>query len=306
MEYVLHYKSVHLLIIVFLVVLVIFGQVPGQSQFSAVLQNCCHAPAFFILTSSLLALLKRRRLSFLIAFAGAVGIGSLIEIVQGLIGGDASILDVCSDGVGALASLAFWGYRDQRLKKGSAYLLISACAAYWIAPLIWCLCAYANRVTAFPTIAKFSTPLDTYFLRSDDLESRIETLPFRWSHGNNDKGLLITFSRGPWPGIELEEPQPNWTGFHSLNVEMTNPNPEPVALTIRVDDLRHNNQFDDRFNHQLTVTANKRLTFSIPITAIERAPRARLMDMKHIKSLKIFSDQRFAGMSMFVNRLWLE
>jgi len=306
MNAILESKSANLTIITLLVVLVIFGQVPGHSKLSAVLQNSGHAPVFFTLTSALLTLMRSRRHPYLTAFATAICIGVLIEIVQGFVGGDASILDVCSDGVGALASLALWAWLDRTLGKTSACLVIAVCAAYWAAPLIWSFCAYANRFANFPIIAKFSTPLDLYFLKNNFVESQIEVVPPPWSNGIADTGLLITLTREPWPGIELEEPVSDWSGYKWLNVEMTNPTAETLSLMLRINDVYHNYKFDDRFNRQLLASGSKRVTFRILLADIEHAPRGRLMDMRQIKSLIIFGDPTLAGKSFFVNRLWLE
>jgi hypothetical protein len=284
-----------LLIATALIALVVFGNVQGQSRLSQALQNAAHAPAFCILALIFMQM-RRGSPSYLQTFMFCAVLGVGIEGVQALIGRDASGEDALADSLGALAGLA--AYASTKTQKMSVPLRIACLTSLGIAtaPLAWCITAYINREARFPTIAEFHSPLDLYFFKSQKPEFQIR----------GDSALLVPLPTGPWPGITLEEPAPNWEGYGFLVTDVANPNDATLSLTIRVHDRAHNQEQDDRYNQSFDLPPRARKQLRIPLAAIRNAPQARSMDMTRIAGLIIFGKPDVAGYSLVLNRIALE
>jgi hypothetical protein len=86
---------------------------------------------------------------------------------------------------------------------------------------------------------------------------------------------------------------------------LNNPGEIDLPLAIRVNDLAHNFQFDDRFNRGFTLPAHERLEITIPISEIEHAPAGRRMDLSRIADLAIFRARGATAGSFDVERMLL-
>ena len=93
---------------------VLFVQVPGAGLWAADLTNFGHGPAFALVTVLLFKLLRggptRESPAFpeyLAVILLTLGLGALVELVQGQIGRDASFDDFLRDSVGTLAAVGF-------------------------------------------------------------------------------------------------------------------------------------------------------------------------------------------------------
>lgn len=103
--------------------------------------------------------------------------------------------------------------------------------------------------------------------------------------------LALELDPRPFSGVSLDNLPRDWRGYQALRMELYNPSPEPLPLTIRIHDLHHDQgpqAYNDRFNRRLTLTSGRN-NLVIPLTDIEQAPSGRTMDMAHIRRLGLFA-----------------
>ena len=302
-----------------LAALVLFARLPATPKFLAVLNDAAHAPVFGALALVILASLRghvsnrwRTTAAFVLTVLAGVG----IEWIQGLIGRDAAWSDVRTDALGATCALgaaAWWhtrGDSDARSRTvGRASIAIAVVAGVVAAlPIAESALSYARRTSVFPIIMQSKSPLDLYFIESRDALLERSELPAPWAAGFHTPTLLLHQLRGDFPGIEHIEPVPDWRGYQSLRLDVTNPASESLALTLRVHDAQHNQQYADRFNRRFEIPAKSREELSVRLVEIEDGPEGRKLDLGHVAGLIVFTSGAHvsAGQEFYVTRIWLE
>jgi hypothetical protein len=287
----------------------------GSSRGFEVVQNLGHFCVFFGLAVLFLAATGRSvslsvRNRYLAVFGLALGLGILTELLQIPLERDASLADLLDDALGAWAGMAGFAWFDSRVSRGArvAMLVSGALAGLVIVqPLAAALQAYAAKRAAFPVIADYRRSLDDYFLDYRSVSISHEPLPVRWSGFDGESALRVSFEPGRWPGIELFEVEPGWTGFDALVLDLTNPADRSVELIVRVHDRAHNGDLDDRFNRRLTLRPETRSTIRIPLEDVRNAPRSRSLNLSRVSTLMLFVDgDRVAGGEIFVSSIRLE
>jgi hypothetical protein len=287
-----------------IVLTVIFGDLPGEGLYVAVLQNGCHAPAFAALSLLALSLLPRSIRSPLVRAVLIVGImllvGAATEGIQSLFGRDAELEDVINDVAGALATVSVWLYlrgAGARLGRMIAVVIFAGAAGYWLNPFVQCARAYWERNTEFPILAQFHSSVDLAFITSSGSDTQIV------AHAH---ALQASLDSGPWPGITLAEPVADWRGYRALAIDVGNPGATALPLVLRVNDRAHRGIADDRFNTELTLPPRSRRTIRIALEEIEHSPRNRLMDMSQITQLILFRSGGAPDQVVQLYRIWLE
>ena len=96
-----------LLFVTALVVLLLGPGTPLEREIVG-LDKLAHLGAFGGLLWSFGVLFRRQPRAFLAVYA--IGFGALAEVVQGLVGRDASWLDLIADAVGVLVALVVWSW----------------------------------------------------------------------------------------------------------------------------------------------------------------------------------------------------
>jgi hypothetical protein len=302
-----------------IVLTVIFGDLPGEGRYVAVLQNSCHAPAFAALTLITLTLLRRSRagsapVEAAIAVGAMLAVGVATEGAQSLLGRDAELEDVISDVVGSLgaAGLGLYAQWRGRLDAGArigriaALALCVAAVGYWLDPLAECARAYGDRYAQFPILAQFRSRRDLYFVESSGTDTRIVAIGHEPGGSKPATALQAVLDSGPWPGFTLSELTPDWRGYHVLNVDVSNPGSIELPLRLRVNDRAHRGESDDRFNMDLLLASKARTTVRIPLENIAGSPRTRRMDMSEVTQLILFRDGGARGQVVRLHRVWLE
>jgi len=160
-------------------------------------------------------------------------------------------------------------------------------------------------VIALAGLPIYLSVIDTWRMNSDipllgSFETRLEM--DRWSASDS------TFSRskkqaahgsysleahlqpGQYPGIALEYLFEDWRGFDSFSFDVYLEGSNPLPVVVRINDLHHNQMFNDRFNRRFTLKPGRN-SISISLDEVEKAPRTRSMDMSRIKNVCIFSYQ---------------
>jgi hypothetical protein len=166
--------------------------------------------------------------------------------------------------------------------------------------------AYAARAAAFPTLADGEAqPGDTFLAGRNALLDR-RPLPARWARPGDRASLHLRFERASLPAFDLFEPSPDWRGYSTLALDVTNPGPAPLRFTLRIHDEQHDWSNDDRLNLPIVVPPGVRTTIRVSLAAVESAPRSRRMDLSRIADVMLFSRSPAAGTEFYVSRAWLE
>lgn len=295
----------------------------GHSLGSEALENAAHAPLFAVVAS--LALRARRsvradltlRLRDYLAVWGLMTLlGALTEVVQALVGRDASLEDLANDALGAALAVAVTAclrretFVTARPASWIVPALIAAGTLAYAAPPLWSAAAYAQRWMQRPVLWQWRTPLDGYFLSHSN--SRITPVPASACLADaaaplpGGQALWIVLDSGPYPGLTLDEPYPDWRGYRALAIDVANPGAEPVPLTLRVDDALHNHHYEDRYTGTFELPARKRTRLQIALREIERTPSGRNLDIARVASLMVFRAGPAPGSAMCLFSIELE
>lgn len=301
--------SHRLLILVALFVVVatlLFMRLPVPPTYAGrIIENAGHMPVFFLVTLGLLIVL-RTDFKFeglrLYAVAGLIGagLGFLSEVIQRPLARDASWEDVLSDTIGAACALAVYALFDRRTlmpraARVGALVVAVASLAYYVTPLVRMALAYVHRDRQFPVLADYRHGIESFWTVGYGINRSIE-----------NGALDIEFVHGPFPGVALHEPVPDWRGFRALAIDLENPDNVKLDLTVRIHDRGHALAYNDRFNRHYDLAAGERRTLRIDLGDVERAPRGRLMDMSHISDVRVFRDVEAGGRKLRIYTLRLE
>lgn len=306
--------------ITLLATVVVFVDIPNTSKFMHVLHKTGH-PTVFGLVAVLVLLLVATRKSFAerpawaryaVAFVITVVIGAMTEIAQLFTNRGAAVADVVSDAIGAAACLAWhaaiFSKRGLQNQSGSNPVLVmiaSLLSLVALAPLLWCLGAYAARDTLFPVILQNPSRLDMYFVSSETGNVSVRKMADSETQQDAALAVRVAINQGRYPGISLTEPYPGWRHFKTLAVDITNPGQQQIELVIRIHDRQHNYQYEDRFNRAFIIGAGLRTTVEIPLLDVEHSPKGRLMNLDAIANLAIFALQPVTDGEFLVHKVWL-
>jgi hypothetical protein len=313
----LNYFNRYTLSIGILLVAVVFSPDPGASRAVGALHDFAHAPIFGCVALLILIGLKRRSTQgwaisteYLTAFVGAVLLGLATEVAQKFAARDPSWLDLRSNALGAAAFCALFAAFDPRVgrltQRIGAALAGVALLVFHSLPLANVMLAYAHRNQDFPTLFDARDARADKFVAALRSEMEYVPLPSMFAKQVNEPTLHVRFTTGPWPGLDLDEPYPDWSGYRALMLDLTNPSGTELPMTIRVHDRTHDWSFGDRFNRNFTLAPRTRTTYTIAVADIEHGPAARRLQVREIADLALFTTQANVGRDLYVSRIWLE
>jgi len=326
-------RGTGVLVIAAMVAAVMFLSIPGTTMWRKVLQDCGHGPVFLVIGSAL-ALMQEPRNGedirpfavLLRAFAIAVALGVATELLQHFEPGrTVSAMDALHDAAGAALGLALLAIAERRSPargipptppaggrgEGRARALALAIAVAALTILAWpplrAAHAYAVRAAAFPILADGEMPSgDDFFFAGRRARLQRAPLPPRWARAGDLASLHLSFGRGLEPAFDLFEPSPDWRGYSTLAIDLTNPGPAPLKFMLRIHDAQHDWSYQDRFNAPVVLPAAARTTVRVSLAAVESAPAGRRMDLSRIANLMLFANGPAAGTEFYVSRIWLE
>jgi hypothetical protein len=286
-----------------LALLVVFGELPGRPLFLHVLQKLGHPSVFGVIALGVLVLRRQRPVprraawrDYLTAFVVAVAIGGVTELGQIFTHRDPSLRDVGLDARGAACALALAAVFDVRCRGGRwagrwrvLYLGIAALlAAVILTPLAWTIAGYTVRNQRFPALFVPATRLDLLFVSASGVRLELSALPPALARVPGEMALRVPLVTRPYAGVSLDEPRPDWRGYRTLVVEVTNPGRTELDFNVRVHDRAHNWTVEDRFNAEVMIPAGRRETLEFPLETIRAAPRGRPLDLSRIAGVGLF------------------
>lgn len=310
-----------LLAIGLLLWLLAVGKPPRPTLFWAELYNLGHIPLFGLI--ALLALEVSRGLlanpasgqvtHYLAAFVMAALISLVSEILQlGVEGREAEVQDAVHDLIGAICFLAIRSGFDAELWSEKAmpqrgFLIGAAGLALFVAawPLVALGWHYGMRAAAFPVVVDFDSRWQQPFISSPRADLGRKEAPTAWRHRTGDMVSVIRFRHARWPGVTIREPYPDWSGKSLLRLQIYSPSEESVKLTLRIDDVEHNQEHKDRFNRTFSIEPGLN-DLAVTLDDVRRAPADREMDMRRVAQLILFTNRPSEPFELLISDVWLE
>lgn len=287
-----------------LVVLLLSIPLGGESRLMQGLGNAGHAVLFGVV--SVLFLMDRQagKGPYLRAFFLALAFGIATELIQWMEGRDAELLDVVRDGLGAAAFLGVTWTIYYRTTPGKNLLIRLAAAGillgvFW--PPLLTGAALMHRWRTFPIIQDFDTTISTRLCSPGKIHLDFVSAP--WNA--EERAAQVTFEPVLYSGFAIEGPWPNWAGHQDLTFTVFSALQQTVWLEIRIHDSSHNNEFFDRFNHELSVQPGVNAV-KIPLIIVESSPRGRRMDLGRIQAIGLFVIQPANSFDLYFGRFKLE
>lgn len=270
-----------------------------------------HLPAFglfaYLLVTRWKNLARRpfpQRLLMALAVIAASGLA--IEMLQLLVGRTFSWLDLRKDLLGAATAIVFWTparqHLAQRTSLGFKLLLIG-----WV---LW-EAASAGRALVdealawrqFPLLSGLETPFER-----DRWSGNAGFFIDRRIHSQGETALRVELGTDVYSGVGMDYFPRDWRHHGFLCIDLFNPEPEPIALTCRVNDTAHNrsgNRYEDRFNRIFHLTAGWQ-TIAIPLEEIRTAPQERAMQMDAIDNFMLFAIRLPRPRIIYIDNVRLE
>lgn len=265
------------------------------------LQDAAHAPMFALVAAGALIWLRTIgparsvAIQYLFAFALALLIGGAGELAQALLTTtrNAEWDDLVTDALGASLGLGLMAAREpasrlsSQLKVRLAWPAILLATGAIILPLAELALAYSQRQQQLPELLTWDSTLGMRFARGSGADLSRASLKIG-AQGTRSELLVAPHSHARWPGIAIEEPWPDWSGYDALEIGVRNPNLTALTLNLRIDDVGHNQQYADRFNHRFSLLPGQDATVRISIDQIEHGPSQRRLDLHNIAQLILF------------------
>ncbi len=312
-----------LLLVAALLLFLALGDVPEPTLFWNELFDAGHTPLFGLLALAALQLLRARRPDLSpgrlwgSAFGLALAIGVVTELVQTFQANrEPSFEDLARDlagvaacllaaaGVPRLARGASWvTTRRRRLAVVAVAVALVAASGFQVAVAG---AALAERRAAMPTLFRFDGAWwERHFIRPGASRLTPGVRPAHLRDRYGEALARLDLQPGLYPGLSIDEPYPDWRGYRRLVLTFVSDLDEPLRITIRVHDSRHDQRYEDRFNRTLTIAPGVN-RFAIRLDDIRTAPDRREMDMGRIRGIVFFGYRLAAPTHVFLGPLRLE
>jgi hypothetical protein len=273
----------------------IFAPGPDRFQRSAIsFHDFLHVPGFAIVTSALYFALPpmpgvSRNGQRLMTALLAVALGALVELVQMIGGGSAELGDVVRDAGGAaIATLLTYAvdHGRRRRVRWSAGIVALGMAAAFLSPTIADLIDEAEARRQFPVLADFRRSSELNRFRfSREARASLVTVE---SPERSARALRLALAPGVYPGLSFQFFPRDWRGWREFILVCTHQGTAPLRLTLRIDDMGHNENYADRYNRSFDMYPGHNV-IRVPLREVEVAPAGRMFDLGHVRSVVLFA-----------------
>jgi len=251
------------------------------------------------------------------AMVGVLGLALLTEALQSLSGTrHPEVSDVGRDMLGATCALG-WSltYDQQAFGKWAQWqqfprsVVIRSCVVlllgFTLLPVAGWTYAYWDRAMRFPALLQFSSYWEMKFVKASDSDLHIVLPPAGWKKSTEDSVGLVVFHAETYPGIRINEPYPDWRGYTHFQLDIFSELATSQLISIRIDDIHHNNEHTDWFNKAITIMPGLN-HIRVPMDEIRQAPVGREMDLRAIKAILLFAVNPPEEFSLYVDTIRLE
>jgi hypothetical protein len=312
-----------LLILFAIAIVMVSFDLPGHTMLWAEVQNAGHAPAFGIFAIALLVLLRnnlpRYNRSQLVYYLLSLGIsviaGTAVEIIQYFEQRDAEFIDVVRDFLGAASFLGVYFTYDPRItywtgvsRRTARHVFRVASFLIFVSAFIslgLCGTAYMLRSREFPRICDFGSLWSEHFIKLQNATLTGVSPPVGWPGPDQSQVSRLCLGESEYPGLTMEEPYPDWSSYKTFCVDLFSDRRDTVFLGLRIDDIHHNYEYNDRFTGSVVVAPGMN-PIRIPLEKVRKAPEGRETDMKAIRRIILFGHQPEHPVIIYLDRFWLE
>jgi hypothetical protein len=132
-------------------------------------------------------------------------------------------------------------------------------------------------------------------------------MPAPWASEADERAMHVELLDGRYAGLDFIELQPDWSGYATLAVDLTNPSSQAQRFVLRVHDAAHNNEPDDRFGRRFELAPRTRQIIRIPLQDVAAGPRTRKLDLHNVAGMIIYrTDDSPRASELYFSRAWLE
>lgn len=280
-----NYDKLLALILVATIPLLFFGRnlLPDTEQYKS-LWNLGHIPFSMVLVLFIhkrfnLVGWKRGAWLFLIILLASI----LVELLQALIGREASVYDIARNFIGA-GTAWLWIQAPNKIVWLSRGLLLSLLANECLktANLFYGEYLFVKQL---PVISNFENSFDL-----QRWHGTIELSDDIFSSGKSS--LKVTLPPKQYANVQLQGEPQDWSNYETLSFDIYNKQKNNIFLMLRIHDETHilgeyRWRYDDRFNESLLLNAGWN-SYELSLVTIENAPARRKIDLKKIANLQFF------------------
>lgn len=273
------------------------------SPFIAELLDVGHIGVFFILGWFAFPLVSGgviRRISVLIVAVFAASI--LIEGVQEAVGRAFQWHDIASNYLGLGLSIALRTYLTEysmKLKR------TAICSFIVLFVVVFIECQTFLKLAAGKVYFQVNAPVLADFKYAFELANwtpnfaKIEIV---------DSGLLVETEAEPrFSGANFRDFPSDWRQYQTLNLVIDNLESEPMALTLKITDLKHEigrHDYDERYNGSFKLLPGSN-NIAVDLSLIENAPKSRLVNMAEVKRIELFTSKTGGIQKFKIQTLYL-
>ena len=122
---------------------------------------------------------------------------------------------------------------------------------------------------------------------------------------SGEYSLKVTLPAGQYPGINFLEIEKDWSAYRHFNIDVFNPEAEPLILHIRIDDRKSGWDYADRFDRDFTIKKGMS-NISIPLDSLKANITPRLLDLHSIERLMFFIPGNDRKRTFYIDNIRLE
>ena len=287
-------KAVIFIVTVFIIVMLFFP-ISADSLWWRQALNSGHTFLFLFISFALYHQLRAiPRLSdtraiyiYLLVMLTGILLGGLIELLQGYfyseLQRESSAGDFYNDIFGIISGLALVAFTHQRKLRNKFFSILFSVLFLLLgtSPLLQLSWDGIQQYVAMP----FVTQMDKSWSKSFVRLHQVELLSTSKNQGVN--WYRLQFNRAKYPGISIIEPVQDWRSYKKLRFDVISENKHDVALVLRVNDDKHNQNYDDRFNREIIIHPGLN-EISINLAEVKEGPVGRELDMSRVADVKLF------------------
>ncbi len=194
--------------------------------------------------------------------------------------------DLANDTLGAFTFLAFVysfkiadSKRRLRLRIALALVCVLATTPIWLAVSEW-----RSMVRTFPLIGSFEDKAELRRWGTKDA-----TLALSHRHATSGRrSAEVRLLPGTYPGVNSDYFYGDWRGYQILAFDVYLTGASPLNMSLRIDDIHHNQEYSDRYNHTFTLAPGLN-QIRIALADVATAPVSRPMDMAAITVICLYA-----------------
>ena len=97
----------------------------------------------------------------------------------------------------------------------------------------------------------------------------------------------VRFDPDKYSGVDLIEPEGNWSAYHKLRFQVFSDNASSINLVLKIYDEKHNQNYNDRFNQSFIIQPGLN-EIVVNLNQVRNAPINRELDLANIANVQLF------------------